>query len=363
MQWNFFIQRELMNDMSLDIGYVGSGSRKQIGYSPFNNALTPGPGCDRAAPSAAGVRRPRRRLEPVQRLLQQSAGLVAQALLGADCSSTLNYTWQKALDGQSSLAEVKVQNPFDRRQDYSRSSWDINHVFNFSYVYELPFGRGRKLGRQLGQGGRPVAGRLGAAGHHAARERGRRSLITTGSGSWPTRAVRRQRPNLVGDPNDGPKTPDEWFNTKAFVLPAQYTFGTAGPYITNADGIIGIDMALEKKFRIRERHASGVQHRVLQRAEHGQLRGSDRRDEQRQLRQDHHPADDATADPVQSALPVLRGYYDRPATAGTLAASGVNHKGRQLSPLLREPFHPEDSGHRMRSRPLRHGLEYPFLRV
>ena len=27
----------------------------------------------------------------------------------------MNYAWQKALDGQSSLAEVKVQNPFDRR--------------------------------------------------------------------------------------------------------------------------------------------------------------------------------------------------------------------------------------------------------
>jgi hypothetical protein len=27
MQWNLFIQRELMNDLSLDIGYVGSGSR------------------------------------------------------------------------------------------------------------------------------------------------------------------------------------------------------------------------------------------------------------------------------------------------------------------------------------------------
>ena len=58
----------------------------------------------------------------------------------------MNYAWQKALDGQSSLAEVKVQNPFDRRQDYSRSSWDINHVFSFAYVYELPFGKGRKFG-------------------------------------------------------------------------------------------------------------------------------------------------------------------------------------------------------------------------
>src|SRR5262249_33779528 len=64
-----------------------------------------------------------------------------------------------------------------------------------------------------------------------------------------------QRPNLVGDPNAGPKTPDEWFNKKAFAPPAQYTFGTAGAFITNADGIIVIDMALEKHFPIREKHA------------------------------------------------------------------------------------------------------------
>jgi len=65
----------------------------------------------------------------------------------------------------------------------------------------------------------------------------------------------RQRPNLVGDPNAGPKTPEEWFNTKAFALPAQFTFGTAGAFITNADGIVVIDMALEKQFQIRENHA------------------------------------------------------------------------------------------------------------
>ena len=41
----------------------------------------------------------------------------------------------------------------------------------------------------------------------------------------------------------------------AFNMPAQYTFGNAAPNITNADGIIGIDMALEKKFAINERHA------------------------------------------------------------------------------------------------------------
>ena len=42
-------------------------------------------------------------------------------------------------------------------------------------------------------------------------------------------------------------------------------------------------------------------------------------------------------------------------------APGVNDKGGNLPARLREPFHPEDGGHRIRSRPLRHGLECPFL--
>ncbi len=62
----------------------------------------------------------------------------------------MNYSWQKSLDNQSSLAESnKTEDPFNRCRDWSRSSWDINHVFVFSYVYELPFGRGRQFGRRL----------------------------------------------------------------------------------------------------------------------------------------------------------------------------------------------------------------------
>ena len=145
MQWNLFIQRELMNNLSLDIGYVGSGSRKQIGYSPFNNAMTPGPGAIEPRRLLPRVRRPRRRLEPYNGSYNSLQVTLLKRFSGG-LQFNMNYTWQKSLDGQSSLAEVKVQNPFDRRQDYSRSSWDINHVFNFAYVYELPFGKGRKFG-------------------------------------------------------------------------------------------------------------------------------------------------------------------------------------------------------------------------
>jgi Carboxypeptidase regulatory-like domain len=251
MQWNFFIQRELMNDMSLDIGYVGSGSRKQIGYSPFNNALTPGP----------GPVQPRRLLPEYGDLdggsnqyngTYNSLQVTLLKRFSDGLQFNLNYTFQKALDGQSSLAEVKVQNPFDRRQDYSRSSWDINHVFNFSYLYEMPFGKGRKWGSNWGTATDLLLGGWALEGITRL-ESGPPLLISTGVDRANT-GRSTQRPDLVGDPNDGPKTPDEWFNTKAFALPALYTFGTAGPYITNADGIIGVDVAVDKKFRIREGH-------------------------------------------------------------------------------------------------------------
>ena len=37
----------------------------------------------------------------------------------------------------------------------------------------------------------------------------------------------RPAPQRSGDPNDGPKNPQEWFDTSAFSLPALYSFGNA----------------------------------------------------------------------------------------------------------------------------------------
>src|SRR5262249_16166410 len=42
-------------------------------------------------------------------------------------------------------------------------------------------------------------------------------------------------------------------------------------------------------------------------------------------------------------------------------ALGVYDHGDNVPARLREPFHPKDRGYRIRARPLRHGLEYPFL--
>ena len=249
MQWNFFIQRQVMDDMTLDVGYVGSGSRKQIGYSPFNNALSPGPGAvqsRRLLPSFGDLDGGSNQYNGSYNALQ----VKVQKRFSDGLQFNLNYSWQKALDGQSSLAEVKVQDPFHRDLDYSRSSWDTRQVFNFSYVYELPFGQGRKFGRDMSSAADAIIGGWALEGITRL-ETGPPLNIQLGQDIANT-GRSRQRPNLVGNPNNGPKTPDAWFNASAFEVPNDFTFGTAGAYITDADGIVSFDVSLAKTFRVTE---------------------------------------------------------------------------------------------------------------
>ena len=62
-----------------------------------------------------------------------------------------------------------------------------------------------------------------------------------------------QRPNLVCDPNSGPKTTAEWFNKSCFTTPAAFTYGNAGRDIVIGPGLDDFDATLRKEFPIRER--------------------------------------------------------------------------------------------------------------
>jgi hypothetical protein len=67
------------------------------------------------------------------------------------------------------------------------------------------------------------------------------------------------RPNIVPGVSltlpRSQRTPEEFFNTAAFTSPAPYTFGDAGRNILNGPGNNIFDMALHRRFPIRERGA------------------------------------------------------------------------------------------------------------
>jgi hypothetical protein len=60
-----------------------------------------------------------------------------------------------------------------------------------------------------------------------------------------------QRPNQLRDPKlESGRSPDRWFDTTAFALPAQYTFGSAPRNSVLGPAYVNVDFALAKTWSI-----------------------------------------------------------------------------------------------------------------
>jgi hypothetical protein len=112
--------------------------------------------------------------------------------------------------------------------DEGPADYDIPHRFTMAATYDLPFARGNRF-----LGGWRVNG-----------------VYTLQSGTPFTiysgfDGVKRADQN--GDPNDGPKTTNKWFDTTAFT-PAAGAQGTAGRNSVRGPGIRTLDLSLFKTF-------------------------------------------------------------------------------------------------------------------
>ncbi|MGH9935819.1 MAG: hypothetical protein ACREAM_06200, partial [Blastocatellia bacterium] len=259
------VQRQLTNDLSLEAEYVGSRGHKLLSDLLFNYRQ----------PAAAGGTAAQRNAAKMYPAL---GGIVIQSdngeswyhsgvlkltqRLSRGTTFFTSYTWSKSLDTDSfgaaaTNASATGQNPFDKRTDLKgRSDHDLRHRFVFSGVAELPFGKGRKFLDQEG-------------------------LINTIAGGWSLTAIitmqsnspltpvlsvanldtgksTGQRPQLIGDPNAGPRRPDQWFNNAALYVPnpavaSERTFGSIGRNTLEGPNYKSVDFSLLKSFAIAER--------------------------------------------------------------------------------------------------------------
>lgn len=250
-QWNLTIQRQVLSDMTLDIGYVGNTNKDQIGYDPINSALTPGPGAiqpRRLLPAYGDLDGGNNKFSSMYNSMR--VNLVKRFTHGLQLNG--NYTWGRSMTNSSSLAEATVQNPYNLHQEWGRSSIDLRQIFQLAFVYELPFGKAKRFGANWNPVVNTILGGWSSEGIVRAQ---------TGAPINPRINQDRanvgrtyQRPNATGISADsGPKTYAEWFNVNAFALPAQYTYGTAGGFTITAPGRYNWDLGLNKEFRIIER--------------------------------------------------------------------------------------------------------------
>jgi hypothetical protein len=172
------------------------------------------------------------------------------------------YTFSHALDNASSASLGSVNNGDfqDQRypnQNYGNSDFDVRQRFVFSYVYDLPFGRGRTLARDSSGVVNQIIGDWQVTG-----------VFSTATGNYYTATdtvsvanadcggtvgYYCSRPNLVGNPNGKPCVEGALFNTCAFAHnTVQGTFGNAGRNIIEGPGYTEWDTSLVKEFPINE---------------------------------------------------------------------------------------------------------------
>ena len=172
------------------------------------------------------------------------------------------YTFAHALDSASSASLGSVNNGDfqDQRfpnQNYGNADFDVRHRFVFSYVYDLPFGHGRKFAANASGVMNQILGNWQMSGVFSAATGNYYTATDTVSVSnsdcGGTVGFYCSRPNIVGNPNATPCISGTLFNTCAFADNTILgTFGNAPRNDIKGPGYVTWDTSLVKQFPISE---------------------------------------------------------------------------------------------------------------
>ena len=163
-----------------------------------------------------------------------------------------NYTWAKNIE-----EGLTHQDSYNLRGSRGLATIDIAHRFVVSYLYELPFGKGRRFGSNVSG---VVDAFIGGWQFNG---------ITTFQTGTPLTVTANNtagifnpltRPNTNGrDPNLEGKVDqrlERYFDTSVYSQPAAFTFGNVGPTINvRNDGVKAFDLSMFKQWQLLERLA------------------------------------------------------------------------------------------------------------
>jgi len=255
IQWVFNLQRELGKNLAFEAGYLGSVSRHLESYRGVSAAV-PGPGtvASRSPYPNFGLLV---LVEDGGRGNYNSLGTKLTKRYSNGLTALVSYTWSKSIDTTSGIRTSDSDSLFSQDGrcmlcDRGLSAFDNRHRLVVSGLYDLPFGKGRRMAikNRLADaviGGWQVGGiTTWRAGFHINPSAGVNRANTN---------INVDRPDATGQnvSFDTPTT-DRWFNTAAFALQPIYQFGNAARNSVPGPAGFMLDSNVQKSFRIVEGH-------------------------------------------------------------------------------------------------------------
>ena len=184
----------------------------------------------------------------------------AERRIANGLSFNANYTWAKALTDVSltNYATGFAQNQYSRFLERGDDDWVRRQQLRFSYIYELPFGKGQKLLNSLPAVGNHILGGWQFSGI-TTMSTGKR-LSPSFSGTDPAntnefggRPDRIGDGNLDGDMRDRIKSGVPIFDASAFVQPetGRGFYGNSARTVLTGPGAATWNTVLAKNFALK----------------------------------------------------------------------------------------------------------------
>jgi hypothetical protein len=167
-----------------------------------------------------------------------------------------SYTFSKFIDNVSGpetwalTSGQNIRNVYDLAAEKSVDATDTPNSFVLSYVYELPFGRGKKFGSGINGVANQIVGGWQMNGIFTFKQGFPLAISVPDLNPFGV----GQHANVVGDYHASHPTYQQWFNTSAFAQPAEFDLGNAPRYFSElrAPHYNDWDIGIEKNFPIEE---------------------------------------------------------------------------------------------------------------
>jgi hypothetical protein len=263
--WHFTVQRELFSNFVLDVAYAGNHSVKLIALTDLNSART---NASSAENTPLNSRRPLQGFSIIQESFNgawanyHALQVKLERRFSAGLYFLETYTWSKAMDNISGHLEAtngdNSRIRFDNlNADRGVSSYNIPFNSTTVFIYDTPYGKGRKFGSNAPAVLDVIAGGWRVTMNNVITSGRPINLSYSPSGQFQVSTYPTYRPNYLGGSIYAPeelKSENNFFNRAAFAAPTDVTkpFGNLGRNAAIGDAFFQLDLSIHKEFSVRE---------------------------------------------------------------------------------------------------------------
>jgi hypothetical protein len=270
-QWNFTVQHQFSNTVTLQAGYVGQKNTHLMVPMPYQQLELLPNGTTQESPYLSGN-------PTLKNEISQISGTASngnqeynalQAVLQKRISDGLQfnvaYTYSKCMTdssgyygswgAQATPTSPYWQNLFNQKAEWGPCYYDATQILTAYASYDIPFGRSRKYGKDMNKVVNAIVGDWQINGILSLHTGFPLTISANDASGTNSRGARADCDSPVQYTNyqNSPSGGYQWFSPDGFSQPVAGTFGSCGVATVRGPGLKTFDFSVLKFFTITER--------------------------------------------------------------------------------------------------------------